>query len=149
VQELVLHRDPALLDEVVPLLISEFQVSRGTGGGREGGLGGGEMRRQKAFRWVIWKYIPSHFVPSYSSQAGDSPHPSFPSLPPSLPQADPLPSIRKFLVEFLEEVVKAHPSFCQPGMVDVYGFALIQEESPAVLKRVLIAATNVHRSVLR
>jgi len=73
-----------------------------------------------------------------------------PILPPSLPpQADPLPSIRKFLVEFLEEVVKAHPSFCQPGMVDVYGFALIQEESPAVLKRVLIAATNVHRSVLR
>ncbi|KAM3570092.1 hypothetical protein VYU27_007822, partial [Nannochloropsis oceanica] len=87
VQELVLHRDPALLDEVVPLLISEFQ-------------------------------------------------------------ADPFPSIRKFLIEFLEEVVKSHPSFCQPGMVDVYGFALIQEESPAILKRVLIAATNVHRSVL-
>lgn len=37
VQELVLHRDPALLDEVVPLLISEFQVSRG----KEGGLAGG------------------------------------------------------------------------------------------------------------
>ncbi|EWM23810.1 hypothetical protein Naga_100886g2 [Nannochloropsis gaditana] len=29
VQELVLYRDPTLLDEVVPLLISEFQVRCG------------------------------------------------------------------------------------------------------------------------
>jgi len=50
VQELVLHRDPALLDEVVPLLISEFQVrreGRKEGGKEEGRAGRGEMRRQR------------------------------------------------------------------------------------------------------
>jgi hypothetical protein len=34
-------------------------------------------------------------------------------------------------------------------MVDVYSYALLSEASPTVLKRVVIAATNVHRSVLR
>lgn len=34
-------------------------------------------------------------------------------------------------------------------MVDVYSHALQYDDSPLVLKRVLIAATNVHRSVLR
>ena len=48
VQELVLHRDPALLDEVVPLLISEFQVRRGMEGVQAGGKAGRRgMRRQR------------------------------------------------------------------------------------------------------
>lgn len=34
-------------------------------------------------------------------------------------------------------------------MVDVYSHALQYEDSPLVIKRVLVAATNVHRVVLR
>lgn len=34
-------------------------------------------------------------------------------------------------------------------MVDVYSHALLHDPSPLVLKRVLVAATNVHRTVLR
>lgn len=37
----------------------------------------------------------------------------------------------------------------QPGMVDVYSHALQYDDSPLVIKRVLVAATNVHRTVLR
>lgn len=95
--------------------------------------------------------LPPFLPPSSPPSLPPSPPPTLPPSPPPppLPQADPLPSIRKFLVEFLEDVVKANPSFCQPGMVDVYSYALLSEASPTVLKRVVIAATNVHRSVLR
>jgi hypothetical protein len=34
-------------------------------------------------------------------------------------------------------------------MVDVYSHALQYDDSPVVIKRVLVAATNVHRTVLR
>lgn len=42
-----------------------------------------------------------------------------------------------------------HNLHLQPGMVDVYAHALQYDDSPLVVKRVLVAATNVHRVVLR